>query len=83
MVGDTCSVFIYSERETIPVRMNLLDVVPPCKKDRIKILGGDDKDGTGVLINIDGPDGIIKMDREDLGLKILQLHLLAKYIPSE
>ena len=35
MAGDTCSVFIYSERETIPVGMNLLDVVPPIKKDRV------------------------------------------------
>ncbi len=49
----------------------------------MKIIAGDDKDATGSLINIDGPDGIIKMDRAEHELKILQLHLLAKYVPTD
>ena len=151
VTGDTCSVFIYSERDTIPVRVNCLELVTPAKKDRVwtflqiflfqlhflkyftpphthpystpllfypsrhnldpplllywpclgtvfswawfhylirdllqvKILAGDDKEATGLLINIDGPDGIIKMDRAEHGLKILQLHLLAKFVPTD
>lgn len=48
----------------------------------MKFIAGSDKDDTGVLINIDGLDGIIKMDRAD-SLKILQLDFLAKYVPNE
>ena len=49
---------------------------------QVKFIAGSDKDDTGVLINIDGLDGIIKMDRAD-SLKILQLDFLAKYVPNE
>jgi len=80
--GDTCSVFMYSERDTIPVNINSFEIVRPLKKDKVKILSGDHKDGTGVLINIDGIDGIIKMDTSDV-LIILELKLLAKYIPTD
>ena len=53
-----------------------------CFRIKVKILSGDHKDGTGVLINIDGIDGIIKMDTSDV-LIILELKLLAKYIPTD
>ena len=49
---------------------------------QVKILSGDHKDETGVLINIDKPDGVIKMDGNEL-LIILQLKFLAKYVPSD
>ncbi len=35
--GETCSVFVYSERDTIPVKINLLEFVTPAKKDRVSM----------------------------------------------
>lgn len=42
---------------------------------------GDDRERVGTLINIDDPDGIIKMDQNDQ-LKILPLKFLAKLGPT-
>ena len=42
---------------------------------------GDDRERVGILINIDDPDGIIKMDQTDQ-LKILPLKYLAKLGPA-
>ena len=40
---------------------------------------GDDRESTGVLINIDSTDGIVKMDQVvGADIKILQLRNLAK-----
>ena len=42
-----------------------------------KVILGDDRERTGILINIDDPDGIIKMDTTDQ-LKVLPLNSVAK-----
>ena len=44
---------------------------------QIKFLGGTRVGETGTLVNIDGPDGVIKVDG---GIDLLQMSLLAKYI---
>lgn len=80
--GENATVHLYDSKETLILSNSSLEIVTPAKKDKVKFIAGDDKDDTGVLISIDGPDGIIKMDRAD-SLKILQLHFLAKYVPSE
>ena len=81
---DTANVTVYDTKESVSVPTSAIEVVTPAKKDRIKFISGDDKDDTGMLINIDGPDGIIKMDQQpEQSLKILQLHYLAKYVPPD
>ena len=47
----------------------------------MKVIFGDDRERVGTLINIDDPDGIIKMDQTDQ-LKILPLKYLAKLGPT-
>ncbi|XP_057297763.1 transcription elongation factor SPT5-like [Hydractinia symbiolongicarpus] len=79
---DTVMVVMYDGKENLNLPTSAVEIVQPVKKDRIKFIFGDDKDEIGVLINIDGPDGIIKMEPGDQ-LKILQLHYLAKYVPPE
>jgi len=81
---DTVNVTVYDTKEKVSLPTSAIEVVTPAKKDRIKFISGDDKDDTGMLINIDGPDGIIKMDQQpEQSLKILQLHYLAKYVPPD
>ena len=48
---------------------------------QVKVILGDDRERTGTLINIDAPDGIIKMDQTEQ-LKILPLKYLAKMGPT-
>lgn len=84
MADDSVTVIVFDGKESTNLPASSVEVVTPAKKDRIKFISGDDKDDTGVLINIDGPDGIIKMDQQaEQSLKILQLHYLAKYIPPD
>ena len=54
-----------------------LEVVRPAKKDKVLIVRGEHKGTRGVLIGIDGQDGIVKMQNSDI--KILDLDLVAKY----
>uniref|UniRef100_A0A7N0TND9 Transcription elongation factor SPT5 n=1 Tax=Kalanchoe fedtschenkoi TaxID=63787 RepID=A0A7N0TND9_KALFE len=54
-----------------------MDIVPPKKSDRIKIMGGVLRGFTGKLIGVDGTDGIVKVD-STLDVKILDLVMLAK-----
>lgn len=44
---------------------------------QVKVIFGDDRERIGTLINIDDPDGIIKMEQTEQ-LKILPLKFLAK-----
>lgn len=81
--GDMVALTVYDDKSSLNLTADNLEIVRPAKKDKVKIVTGDDKDDTGVLINIDGPDGIIKMDQADQQLKMLQLEFLAKYVPPE
>jgi len=51
--------------------------VAPGKKDQIKVVKGQQAGETGVLIGIDGEDGIVKMDTNS-DIKILDLESLCK-----
>lgn len=55
------------------------DVTPaqPAKKDRVVILSGDLHLYTGVLVGVDGSDGIVKMDTTE-DIKIVELSSCAK-----
>ncbi|KAK8579903.1 hypothetical protein V6N13_143061 [Hibiscus sabdariffa] len=54
-----------------------MEIVPPKKSDKIKIMGGSLRGLTGKLIGVDGTDGIVRID-DSLDVKILDLVILAK-----
>lgn len=60
---------------------NEIEVIPPRKADKIKIMGGAHRGDTGKLIGIDGTDGIVKVD-DTLDVKILDMVILAKLIQT-
>jgi len=75
--GDSATVQLDGDNVTIPT--SALEVVPPVKHDKIKFLGGNRVGEIGTLVNIDGPDGVIKVSD---GIDMLQMSLLAKHVPA-
>ncbi len=63
--------------EYVTLSADLLDKVTPQKKDHVYIFGGEHKGNQGVLIGIDGGDGIVKAT-STLDIKIVELQKLAK-----
>ncbi|OMP05418.1 hypothetical protein COLO4_08860 [Corchorus olitorius] len=63
--------------DTVIALPNEMEIVPPRKSDRIKIMGGSLRGHTGKLIGVDGTDGIVRID-DSLDVKILDLVILAK-----
>ncbi|KAB0392239.1 hypothetical protein E2I00_011240, partial [Balaenoptera physalus] len=54
------------------------DCDPMC---RVKVILGEDREATGVLLSIDGEDGIVRMDLDEQ-LKILNLRFLGKLLEA-
>ncbi|KAF3506052.1 hypothetical protein F2Q69_00002575 [Brassica cretica] len=77
----TCKVSLGSsgEGDTIMALPGELEIVPPRKNDRVKIVGGQYRGSIGKLIGIDGSDGIVKIE-DNLDVKILDLAILAKFV---
>ncbi|XP_022749366.1 putative transcription elongation factor SPT5 homolog 1 [Durio zibethinus] len=63
--------------DTVIVLPSEMEIVPPRKSDKIKIMGGSLRGVTGKLIGVDGTDGIVRID-DSLDVKILDLVILAK-----
>ena len=63
--------------DTVIVLPSEMEIVPPRKSDKIKIMGGSLRGFTGKLIGVDGTDGIVRID-DSLDVKILDLVILAK-----
>eukprot|EP00798_Chlamydomonas_sp_ICE-L_P024641 gene24641-10264_t len=64
------------------IQRSELSLVPPQKKDRVRLLR-DSKTAiptgkTGVMIGIDGPDGIVKCDGSGSDMQIFNMSLLGK-----
>ncbi|GMI90582.1 global transcription factor group A2 [Hibiscus trionum] len=63
--------------DTVIAMPSEMEIVPPKKSDKIKIMGGSLRGLTGKLIGVDGTDGIVRID-DSLDVKILDLVILAK-----
>lgn len=48
-----------------------------CVCVQVKVILGEDREATGILLSIDGDDGIVRMEMDDL-LKILNLRFLGR-----
>ncbi|TYI29157.1 hypothetical protein ES332_A05G296900v1 [Gossypium tomentosum] len=63
--------------DTVIAMPSEMEIIPPKKSDKIKIMGGSLRGLTGKLIGVDGTDGIVRID-DSLDVKILDLVILAK-----
>uniref|UniRef100_A0A0C9RJB2 Transcription elongation factor SPT5 n=1 Tax=Wollemia nobilis TaxID=56998 RepID=A0A0C9RJB2_9CONI len=77
----TCKVSLgpSGDGDTVSVPVSEIEIVVPKKSDKIKIINGENRGGTGKLIGIDGADGIVKLD-DTLDIKILDMSNLAKLV---
>lgn len=57
-----------------------LELVPPERRDQVKIVGGEYRNLLGVLISVDGSDGVVKLS-EGSEIKVLSMSILAKHKP--
>ncbi len=48
--------------KTINISLDYLEPCIPVKGDKVMIIHGEDKGSTGLLLSIDGPDGVIKLE---------------------
>ncbi len=48
--------------KTINIGLDFLEPVMPSKGDKVMIIHGDDKGSVGLLLSIDGPDGVVKLE---------------------
>src|SRR5262249_17782468 len=66
-----------SEDDTLSIAWDFLEPVRPEKKQRTKIIGGEDRGKAGSLIGVDGQDGIVKLD-EGKEFRVFTMNLVGK-----
>ena len=66
-----------SDTDLIDVPSEYLKPIPPQKKDRFKVLGGDYKGQLGYLMGFDGEDSIVQLD-SGTSYEIIPTRLLGK-----
>ena len=55
-----------------------LEIVPPKQHDSVKILGGELRGSTGKLIGVDGQEGIVRVDNNDV--KLVDISNLGRHL---
>uniref|UniRef100_A0A669C733 Transcription elongation factor SPT5 n=1 Tax=Oreochromis niloticus TaxID=8128 RepID=A0A669C733_ORENI len=77
VTGGMCSVFMQETEKVVSVSSDHLEPVTPTKNNKVKVILGEDREATGILLSIDGDDGIVRMELDDQ-LKILNLRFLGR-----
>uniref|UniRef100_A0A8C7YAQ8 Transcription elongation factor SPT5 n=1 Tax=Oryzias sinensis TaxID=183150 RepID=A0A8C7YAQ8_9TELE len=75
--GAMCSVFMQESEKVVSISSDQLEPVTPTKNNKVKVILGEDREATGILLSIDGDDGIVRMELDDQ-LKILNLRFLGR-----
>ncbi|KAF3848188.1 hypothetical protein F7725_021216 [Dissostichus mawsoni] len=77
ILGGMCSVFMQESEKVVSISSDHLEPVTPTKNNKVKVILGEDREATGILLSIDGDDGIVRMELDDQ-LKILNLRFLGR-----
>ncbi|MBN3319107.1 SPT5H factor, partial [Atractosteus spatula] len=77
VTGGMCSVYLQDTEKVVSISSEHLEPVTPTKNNKVKVILGEDREATGVLLSIDGEDGIVRMELDEQ-LKILNLRFLGK-----
>jgi len=72
-----CSVFLPDEDRTVSIAAEHLQPVQPTRGTKVKVILGEDRDSTGLLLSIDSQEGVVKLDQNG-DVKMLQLKYLCK-----
>lgn len=60
--GSQCSLHLRDLDKTINIGLDYLEPILPQKGDKVMIVHGDDKGSIGLLLSIDGAEGVIKLE---------------------
>ncbi|CAM9321475.1 unnamed protein product [Lampetra planeri] len=76
LMGQTGVIRSVTESEkVVSISSDHLEPVTPTKNNKVKVILGEDREATGILLSIDGDDGIVRMELDNQ-LKILNLRFL-------
>ncbi|CAG8603599.1 1717_t:CDS:10, partial [Racocetra fulgida] len=78
----TCIVELEETQERCLFEQRFLKPVLPQKKERIKMIGGEHKGQLGMLVGVDGADGVVKV-KGGKDFKIVNMNMMAKYMGEE
>uniref|UniRef100_A0A8D0DSV1 Transcription elongation factor SPT5 n=1 Tax=Salvator merianae TaxID=96440 RepID=A0A8D0DSV1_SALMN len=81
VTGGMCSVYLEDSEKVVSISSEHLEPVTPTKNNKVKVILGEDREATGILLSIDGDDGIVRMDLEEQ-LKILNLRFLGRVLEA-
>lgn len=62
VTGGMCSVYLKDSEKVVSISSEHLEPVTPTKNNKVKVILGEDREATGVLLSIDGEDGIVRME---------------------
>ncbi|KRY37160.1 Transcription elongation factor SPT5 [Trichinella spiralis] len=79
VTGDSCTVFIPSLEKAVSVYVEHLEPSKPLQGDKVKIIRGEDVDSTGLVISIDGVEGVVKTDSDEIRLVNMAFFYSAHY----
>uniref|UniRef100_A0A670YU81 Transcription elongation factor SPT5 n=1 Tax=Pseudonaja textilis TaxID=8673 RepID=A0A670YU81_PSETE len=79
--GGMCSVYVKKCEKVVSISSEHLEPVTPAKNDKVKVLLGEHREATGMLLSIDREDGIIRMNPEEKIL-IFNLRFLGKLVEA-
>ncbi|KRY61253.1 Transcription elongation factor SPT5 [Trichinella britovi] len=78
VTGDSCTVFIPSLEKAVSVYVEHLEPSKPLQGDKVKIIRGEDVDSTGLVISIDGVEGVVKTDSDEI--RLVNMAFLCKMV---
>ncbi|XP_074713756.1 transcription elongation factor SPT5-like isoform X1 [Strix uralensis] len=81
VMGGMCSIYLYDSEKVVSISSEHLEPVTPTRRNKVKVILGEDREATGILLSIDGEDGIVRMDLEKK-LKIFNLCSLSKLVKA-
>jgi hypothetical protein len=64
--------------ETVTIPLQFLKTVPPQKRDRVKIISGENKNEIGSFLSTSNEDAVVKLPSS--ALKVIPMKSIAKYV---
>jgi hypothetical protein len=65
----------------LSIEAHELEPVMPQPNDKVKVIVGEHKECTGVLLSVDNGEGVVKLTEED-DVKMIDVKFLCKYKPE-
>jgi len=78
--NNTAAIYLLQEERVVSVNCDYLVATPPTPGDRIKVTVGDLREQTGIVVSVDGNDGVVQFDSLASEVKIVPLSYLCRFV---